>query len=126
MTSLEVSIKKLKTNQNKITAKMHSVINNENSTDNISSLQENWFDVSTQLAVLNGQLDNCNKERAKIIKKADSYFTKLDSKVKKTKTPKKASKKSIPKTTTKTKEPKEEKKTKESKKVVPKPDTKKI
>merc|ERR1712065_116703 len=46
----------------------------------LASLKEEWLEVSNQITILNNQLETYNKERAKLIKKTENYFSKLDSK----------------------------------------------
>lgn len=95
--SLKDNIAKLQTEKNGIIKKIETIINKKtkaNSTDakNLAKYQEEWCSVSTQITVLNSQLETFNSDRAKIIKKAESYFSKLDTS--KAKPAKKANKKS--------------------------------
>jgi|SaaInlStandDraft_5_1057022.scaffolds.fasta_scaffold32343_3 hypothetical protein len=94
---LKDSIQTLQSEKNTIIKKIESIINKKTKTTasdakNITTCQEEWCQVSSQMTVLNGQLETFNKDRATIIKKAESYFSKLDS-VKTKKSNKKSSKK---------------------------------
>ena len=81
--SLKDSIAKLQTEKNNIIKKIETIINKKtkaNSKDatNLATYQEEWCSISSQITVLNSQLETFNSDRAKIIKKAESYFSKLD------------------------------------------------
>ena len=94
---LKDSIQTLQSEKNTIIKKIESIINKKTKTTasdakNITTCQEEWCQVSSQMTVLNGQLETYNKDRATIIKKAESYFSKLDS-AKTKKSNKKSSKK---------------------------------
>lgn len=92
--SLKESIQTLQKEKSDIIKKMDTIIKKKGkgtTTDakNLSNCQEEWVQLSTQISVLNTQLETFNKDRAKIIKKAETYFSKLDSSKSK-KSPKKA------------------------------------
>jgi len=75
---LKDSIQTLQSEKNTIIKKIESIINKKTKTTasdakNITTCQEEWCQVSSQMTVLNGQLETYNKDRATIIKKAESY-----------------------------------------------------
>tara|TARA_A100001015_G_scaffold320759_1_gene448359 strand:- start:2063 stop:2599 length:537 start_codon:yes stop_codon:yes gene_type:complete len=89
--SLKDSIQTLQKEKSDIIKKMDTIIKKKGkgtATDakNLNNYQEEWIQLSTQISVLNTQLESFNKERSKIIKKAETYFSKLDSNTKKSST----------------------------------------
>merc|ERR1711991_874658 len=91
-----ISLSKEKT---EIIKKIESLINKKGKSTpaqskTLASLKEEWLEVSNQITILNNQLETYNKERAKLIKKTENYFSKLDSKdIKEKKVTKKEKKK---------------------------------
>merc|ERR1712065_100218 len=111
-----ISLSKEKT---EIIKKVESLINKKGKSTpaqskTLASLKEEWLEVSNQITILNNQLETYNKERAKLIKKTENYFSKLDasteSKAKKT-SKKQAIKKTSDKTEKKVSKKEAEKKT---------------
>ena len=81
---LKDSIHTLQTEKNTIIKKIETIINKKPKTTsidakNITSCQEEWCVVSSKMTILNEQLETFNKDRANIIKKAEAYFSKIDS-----------------------------------------------
>jgi hypothetical protein len=81
---LKDSIQTLQTEKNTIIKKIEIIINKKTKTTasdakNITACQEEWCQVSSKMTILNEQLETYNKDRASIIKKAETYFSKLDS-----------------------------------------------
>jgi len=82
--TLKDSIQTLQTEKNTIIKKIETIINKKTKTTgidakNITACQEEWCQVSSQMTILNEQLESFNKDRATIIKKAETYFSKIDS-----------------------------------------------
>merc|ERR1711871_1879341 len=116
---IDESIKSLSKDKADIIKKIESIVNKKGKTTaaqnkSLSTLRDEWVEVSNQIAVLNNQLETYNKERAKLIKKTENYFSKLDasteSKAKKT-SKKQAIKKTSDKTEKKVSKKEAEKKT---------------
>lgn len=81
--SLDDTINNLSKEKNSIAKKMEDIINKKgksNSTinNNLNALKEEWLDITNQITVINSQLETYNKERAKLIKKTELYFSKID------------------------------------------------
>ena len=80
---IDDSIKSLTKDKTDIIKKIEAIVNKKGKTTsaqnkNLSSLRDEWVEVSNQISVLLEQLDTYNKERAKLIKKTETYFSKLD------------------------------------------------
>ena len=121
--SIKDKIIKLQEEKTNIIKKIDSIIKKKGKSStsdskNLNIYQDEWLEISTQISVLNTQLETFNKDRAKIIKKADTYFSKLETSKIKTSVKKAGSKN----TSTQAKKPttKKNKKDEEEEKVVTK------
>ena len=91
---IDDSIKSLSKDKGDIIKKIELIVNKKGKTTaaqnkSLATLRDEWVEVSNQIAVLNNQLETYNKERAKLIKKTENYFSKkvLNSVWKQTKFP---------------------------------------
>jgi hypothetical protein len=80
---IDDSIKSLTKEKTDIIKKIEAIVNKKGKTTsaqnkNLSSLRDEWVEVSNQISVLHEQLETYNKDRAKLIKKTETYFSKLD------------------------------------------------
>jgi hypothetical protein len=80
---IDDSIKSLTKDKADIIKKIETIVNKKGKTTaaqnkSLSTLRDEWVEVSNQITVLHNQLEAYNKERAKLIKKTENYFSKMD------------------------------------------------
>tara|TARA_A100001015_G_C14991326_1_gene714091 strand:- start:264 stop:1067 length:804 start_codon:yes stop_codon:yes gene_type:complete len=80
---IDDSVDTLKNQKNDIIKKIEALINKKGKSTSaqskeLSKLKDEWAEASSQIAVLSSQQEVNHKERAKLIKKIETYFSKQD------------------------------------------------